>query len=394
MQIESIEIKNYRLFRHAKLTDIPPMCVLIGANGTGKTTLFDVLSFLKDALATNVAVAVARRGGYRELASYGFANEPIEIALTCRLQFADAEHCIVYRLVVASDSKGSVVVQHETLQSDADSKTELQDVFRFTNGKGHVVSGRADQALTDETPNTRVLELDSPDILALKGLGQFEQYRIASALRMMIESWHISDLDVSQARPSQQEGFADHLTMRGDNLALVANHLFEHHPERFEHVLKTMRERIPGVSSIEPKRTEDGRLVLRFQDGSFKDPFVARNVSDGTLKLFAYLVLLNEPTPHALLAIEEPENQLYPQLLLELAEEFRLYAHRGGQVMVTSHSPDFLNALNLDEIYCLRKQDGFTQVTKASESANLRALTEAGDLPGYLWKKGLFDELN
>ncbi|MBN0350627.1 AAA family ATPase, partial [Pseudomonas aeruginosa] len=113
---------------------------------------------------------------------------------------------------------------------------------------------------------------------------------------------------------------------------------------------------VPGITVVEPKQTEDGRLVLRFQDGSFKDPFIARHVSDGTIKMFAYLVLLNDPQPYPLLAVEEPENQLYPELLPELAEEFRDYARRGGQVFISSHSPDFLNALQLDEIYCLRKE--------------------------------------
>jgi predicted ATPase len=69
MQIESIEIKNYRLFRDTKLTHIARLCVLVGANGTGKSTLFDVFSFLKDALSMNVSKAVAKRGGYKELAS-------------------------------------------------------------------------------------------------------------------------------------------------------------------------------------------------------------------------------------------------------------------------------------------------------------------------------------
>ena len=210
----------------------------------------------------------------------------------------------------------------------------------------------------------------------------------------MIENWHISDFHVSEARPSQEDGFAEHLSTRGDNLALVANYLFENHKDCFSRVLKSMKRRVPGVSVVEPKQTEDGRLVLRFQDGSFKDPFIGRHVSDGTIKMFAYLVLLNDPKPYPLLAIEEPENQLYPELLPELAEEFRSYANRGGQVFISSHSPDFLNALHLDEIYCLRKNKGFTTVRRASDSDNLRALNEAGDLPGYLWKQGLFEGLN
>jgi predicted ATPase len=132
-------------------------------------------------------------------------------------------------------------------------------------------------------------------------------------------------------------------------------------------------------------------LVLRFQDGSFKDPFIARYVSDGTIKMFAYLVLLYDPKPHPLLAVEEPENQLYPHLLHELIEEFRDYARRGGQVFVSTHSPEFLNGAALDEIYQLVKRDGFTTVRRVSDIELLRNLVAEGDLPGALWKQGLFD---
>ena len=145
------------------------------------------------------------------------------------------------------------------------------------------------------------------------------------------------------------------------------------------------------MTRVEAKATEDGRLVLRFQDGSFKDPFIARYVSDGTIKMFAYLLLLYDPRPHPLLAVEEPENQLYPELMQELAEEFRDYARRGGQVFVSTHSPDFLNGVRLEEIYWLVKREGFTTVRRASDDENLRSLVEAGDLPGALWRQGLFE---
>ena len=139
----------------------------------------------------------------------------------------------------------------------------------------------------------------------------------------LIENWHISDFHISDARPSAEAGIGEHLSTRGDNVAQVAQYLYEHHRDRFDRVLEVMRTRVPGVSQVEAKPTEDGRLVLRFQDGSFKDPFIARHVSDGTIKMFAYLILLNDPKPFPLLAVEEPENQLYPELLPELAEEFR-----------------------------------------------------------------------
>ena len=123
---------------------------------------------------------------------------------------------------------------------------------------------------------------------------------------------------------------------------------------------------------------DDGYLTLRFQDGSFKTPFLDRYVSDGTIKMFAYLVLLHDPRPHPLLCVEEPENQLYPQLMAELAEEFRGYANRGGQVFVTTHSPDFLNALELDEVCWLVKREGCTEIHRAKEQRADRRLRRRG----------------
>lgn len=394
MQIEFIEIKNYRLFRQTKIEKIPRLCVLVGANGTGKSTLFDVFSFLKDALSMNVGKAVAKRGGYKELASRGFSTEPIELTLQFRLEITGYERLVTYFLRIEPDKTGRAVVGREILRYKRGPNGKPYHFLDFEHGKGYSITNEEDFSKPDEALRREEQELDAPDILAIKGLGQFERFKAASAFRLMIENWHISDFHVSEARPSQEDGFAEHLSTRGDNLSLVASYLFEHHKARFDRVLDSMRRRVPGVSVVEPRQTEDGRLVLRFQDGSFKDPFVARHVSDGTIKMFAYLVLLNDPKPFPLLAIEEPENQLYPELLPELAEEFRDYARQGGQVFISSHSPDFLNALTLDEIFCLRKEAGYTRITQASKSKNLVALFEAGDLPGYLWKQGLFEGLN
>lgn len=394
MQIESIEIKNYRLFRDAKFDNIPRLCVVVGANGTGKSTLFDVFSFLKDSLAMNVGKAVAKRGGYKELASRGFADQPIELTLQFRLHITGYERLVTYVLKIEPDSTGRAVVAREVLRYKRGANGKPYHFLDFSYGKGYSITNEEDFHKAEEALTREEAQLDTPDLLAIKGLGQFEKFKAASAFRLMIENWHISDFHVSEARPSQEDGFAEHLSTRGDNLPLVANYLFEHHPDRFERVLKSMQRRVPGVNLVQPKQTEDGRLVLRFQDGSFKDPFIARHVSDGTIKMFAYLVLLNDPKPYPLLAVEEPENQLYPELLPELAEEFRDYARRGGQVFISSHSPDFLNALTLNEIYCLRKEAGFTQASCAADSENLRSLFDAGDLPGYLWKQGLFEGVN
>ena len=123
---------------------------------------------------------------------------------------------------------------------------------------------------------------------------------------------------------------------------------FQNHREIFDGIIEQMKLQVPGIGDIQPESTADGRLLLKFRDGPFQDPFIDRYVSDGTLKRFAYLVLLNDPYAHPLLCVEEPENQLYPDVLSGLAEEFAAYADRGGQVFVSIYSPDFLNAVMKD----------------------------------------------
>ena len=382
MRIESILLQNYRVFRNAELKDLPSMTTVVGANGSGKSTLFDALSFLKDALTQNVAHAVARRGGFRELVSRGESG-PISIILHFR---GSREFPEAYRVDVAQGNDRPVV------------RRELLAVYERNPGEGpssHLVDvsrGKGKAIVKDAFNETeRPIDLEDPSALAIKGLGQFKEYQAAAELSELLENWHVSEFHIQDARPSAEAGYAEHLSARGDNVAQVAQFLYEHHRDRFDRILEVMRARVPGVTSVEAKPTVDGRLVLRFQDGSFKDPFIARYVSDGTIKMFAYLILLHDPKPHPVLAVEEPENQLYPALLRDLAEEFRDYGRRGGQVFVSTHSPEFLNGVKLDEIYWFVKKDGFATVRRASETKLLRDLYADGDLPGALWKQRLFE---
>ena len=73
-----------------------------------------------------------------------------------------------------------------------------------------------------------------------------------------------------------------------------------------------------------------------------------------------------------------------------LAEEFRAYANRGGQVFASTHSPDFLNAVEIDEVFWLVKENGYTKVKRARDDKQLVAYMQEGDQMGYLWKQGFF----
>ena len=386
MQVESIEIKNYRLFRNVELNNLRPMTVVVGANGSGKSTLFDVFTFLKDALAENVAAAVARRGGFSELVSRD-TEGPIRITIRFR---ESGGRIVTYQLAVGFEH-GRVVVDREFLSYRRGQRGRPWRFVDFSRGEGKAITNESAYGEIGAVQERMDYVLDDASILAIKGLGQFREFRVVSEFRSMIENWYISDFHIADARPSVDAGYAEHLSTRGDNVALVAQYLYENHRDRFNRVLEVMSKRVPGVSSVEAKPTDDGRLVLRFQDGSFKDPFIARYVSDGTIKMFAYLVLLYDPKPHPLLAVEEPENQLYPHLLWELSEEFRNYTKEDGQVFVSTHSPEFLNGVELGEVFCLVKEDGFSKVVRPDNSDTLRNLVNGGETPGRLWRQGLLE---
>ena len=392
MNIETIRLKNFKVFQNVTLKEIPSFCVIVGANGSGKTTLFDVFHFLKDCLSYNVKTAFQSRGGFHEVVSRGYENQSIEIEIQFRTLINKADRLVTYLLEIALDEFKRPVVEREILRYKRGAYGSPFHFLDYTRGKGFAITNEEDFDKADEKLQREEQILDSPDILAIKGVGQFQRFKAANAFRQFIENWNVSDFHINRARGSKEiAGPSEHLSTSGDNLQLAANYLFENHPGIYQEIINKMKQRVPGIGNITSEQTVDGRLLLKFQDGSFRDPFIDKYVSDGTIKMFAYLVLLYDPSPHPLLCVEEPENQLYPKLLAELAEEFRAYAQRGGQVFVSTHSPDFLNAVELDEVVWLSKKDGYTKIVRAKEDEQLRIFMEAGDQMGYLWKEGFFE---
>ena len=197
------------------------------------------------------------------------------------------------------------------------------------------------------------------------------------------------------ARGIPVAGPQPHLNSRGDNLGNVVQFMRRDHPARFRDVLKDIARKIPGVHRIDTRRTLDGRLLLRFGDHGFSDPFLARKMSDGTLKVFAYLLLLHDPRPAPFLCIEEPENGLYHKLLEVLAHEFRDHAEvatDSSQVFLTTHQPYLVDALEPHEVWILeRREGGFAAARRASDDPLISSLVAEGLPLGNLWYSDYFD---
>ncbi len=392
MKIEKIKVTNYKVFKNAEIKELPDMCVFLGTNGSGKSTFFDVFGFLSDSLKSNVRTAINKRGGFHEVISRDQKGD-IEFEIKFRNEPKDGKKqpIITYILTIGFEENAPIITR-EVLSYRRGQRGQPYKFLDFSRGKGEAIINEEDfkKGNQDFEAKREKQELDSPDILAIKGLGQFQKFRAITSFRKLLDSWFVSNFNIQASKATQDIGVSEHLSTQGDNLALVAQFMYQNHPDTFNKILKIMKERVPGVAKVDAIETEDGRIVLKFQDGAFKDPFIARYVSDGTLKMFAYLILLNDPDPHPLLCIEEPENYLYPSLLKELAEEFREYSIRGGQVFVSTHSPDFVNSLNIDEVFWITKKDGYSSIQRANEDETVTALYKAGDMLGSLWTQKYF----
>jgi len=388
MRIETLKVKNYKVFRDVSITNIPNMAVFLGMNGAGKTTFFDIFGFLNDCLTKNVKAALAARGGFSEVIS---REQSGNIELYIQFRQAEKEPLVTYELSIGLDQKKQPVVVKEIVRFRRGQSGAPFKILDFAFGEGVALVGEFKTREDIDNADRRSQKLDSPDILAIKGLGQFKEFDIIVALRNIIEDWYVSDFHIDDARQRNEAGYSENLSKKGENLANVAKYIYDNHKDIFDDILSKMKERVPGVSNIDAS-ISDGYIILRFADGKFKNPFSARFVSDGTIKMFAYLIMLNDPNPHTLLCVEEPENQLYPKLLSVLAEEFREYSDKGGQVFISTHSPDFLNAVELTELFCLIKRDGFTEIHRASDSPLVSSLCKEGDLLGYLWNQDLLLE--
>lgn len=391
MKIEQIKIRNYKALKDVEIRDIKNLSVFLGANGSGKSTLFDAIGFLSDSLKHNVKYALTKRGGMIEVISRD-QKPPIEFEIKFRNFREDTKKkppLITYFLQIGEEDNSPIVLKEIlSYRRGGGGHGRPWRFLDFSKGKGQAIINEDEYGKEGAQEKREEQFLDSPDILALKGLGQFQKFKAVASFRRLLENWYVSNFHIQASRAVQELTISEHLSSEGENLAAVTQFIYSNHPEIFRKILEKLKKRVPGIEGVTANDTIDGRIVLKFKDGSFKDPFIARYVSDGTLKMFAYLILLHDPVPYPLLCIEEPENFLHPALMYQLAEEFREYANNGGQVFISTHSPEFVNALNIEEVYWLTKESGFSKIKKASETEIVGKMVQEGEPLGQLWKQG------
>ncbi len=426
-KIDGIRIRNFRVLQDVTLgklwnlqqvESLTPMTAVIGKNGVGKSTLFDAFGFLADCLKSGVEEAcdLRGRGGFSRIKSQGVIG-PIEFEVYYKEE--GNARPITYELSIEVDDTGRPYVQKERLrQRRKGQKHGWPFSFLVLNdGKGVAWKGEKEgrqideekQQLdvagliesiqtgedTKESRETEIVELEDKRKLGIATLGALKQHPRISAFRRFIEGWYLSYFTPDAARSLPLAGPQKHLNIHGDNLGNVVQFMEREHPKRLRAILDRIASKIPGIDKIDTEKTPDGRLLLRFNDKGFQDPFFAQQMSDGTLKAFAYLLLLEDPSPPPFLCIEEPENGLYHKLLETLAREFREHAtgkKGGSQVFVTTHQPYFVDALEPNEVWLLEKgNDGFASIRRASDDSIVRNMVAEGLPLGGLWYSDYLD---
>jgi predicted ATPase len=426
-KIEGFRIKNFRALKDVTLgklwslqqaAPLTPMTAVIGKNGVGKSTLFDAFGFLADCLKSGVEEAcdLRGRGGFERIRSQGQAG-PIEFEVYYKEE--TNARPITYELSIEIDASGRPYVQKERLrQRRKGQKHGWPFSFLVLNeGRGIVWKGEKEGKQIDEkrqqlnlselietvqkgvdqeeSAETEIVELEDKRKLGIVTLGALKQHPRISNFRRFIEGWYLSYFDPDAGRSLPLAGPQKHLNIRGDNLGNVVQFMEREQTIRFQSILGRIAKKIPGVEKIDTYRTPDGRLLLRFNDRGFNDPFYAQQMSDGTLKIFAYLLLLEDPNPPPFLCIEEPENGLYHKLLETLAKEFRDHAtgQKGGaQIFITTHQPYFIDALSPEEVWVLEKgDDGFSTIRRSSDDPIVKNMAAEGLPLGGLWYSDYLD---
>ena len=405
--IEGFRVRNFRALRDVTLgklstqqagEPLTPFTVVIGKNGAGKSTLFDAFGFVADCLSTDVETAcdAKQRGGFDRMRSLG-TNEPIQFEIYYRE--ATGERPITYELAINLDDSGRPFVESEVLKQRRKGQKHRRPYpfLRLHHGRGKVWAGEeaVETASGEEDTAQESVELTDLRQLGVSTLGTLKEHPRIKRFRDFLKGWYLSYFHPDAARSIPSAGAQRHLNIHGDNIGNVVQYMEREHKERFQSILDRIAGKIPGIQSIHTDVTKDKRVLLQFNDGAFSDPFFAGQMSDGTLKIFAYLLLLEDPEPPPFICIEEPENGLYHRLLESLASELRGHAtgkKNAPQIFVTTHQPYFVDALSSKEVWILEKgADGFSTIRRVSDVALVRNLVDAGLPLGGLWYSDYLD---
>lgn len=365
--VTRVTVENYKSLAQCDVT-LGATTMLVGANSSGKSNFLEALTLVADALRGTLDAAVRGRGGLTTLRrplGRRTSRQTFDITWHLRLPGGAAAK---YRLTIAPDAGGAPTV--------------VQEFCTVEGGEEYkVVRGRVTSTLS--------LPDAFPDRLYLVNASAWPAFRPVYDLLVGLESYNVAPNDIRALGPTDTSGG---LRESGAGLTALLRRLEKRAPHELDRALQYLRLIVPNVSDVNV-RERGGYRVLEFtlssEDGKSTRVFPAHNMSDGTLRAFALLVALFAPTTTdlrapTLIALEEPETALHPAAVGVLLDAIR-EAALSRQVVVTTHSPDLLQAvdLNREVLLAVEVHDGTTTIRpidRASREAIHAHLFTPGEL--------------
>jgi predicted ATPase len=362
-----IKIEGFRSFRYVEL-QLSPLSVFIGPNGSGKSNFMDLLALMAEAANGQLAEAIARRGGFEEVA---FKGEPGDIFVEFRSPptgvFYEERSAVTFKLKLKKVGPNPKV-WFEQVSKDADRYHPQSLTLMHRDKDGCMFRSIKTGQREELGEEGKALESDSE--LAIFQVKDQDSYPTPyKLLRVFQEATFYSDIDVGPKSPIRQPGLLRpnvRLAPDGGNLASVLFSIQQSYPATWEEIGELLRTVYPDFHSITfPAEGGDGKVVLRWWELPYEKQsgFSANLLSDGTLKLLCLIAILKSPSPPPLICIDEPELGLHPDWVKLVAELMQSAATR-TQLFAATHSPHIVAKLTPDQVVVAEKQGGETKLDR------------------------------
>lgn len=355
--------------------------LLIGANAAGKSNVIRAFRFLADAVRSDVETAAGALGGLENAVFWGARKQRFAISVEYFVPDPSAPHSradMSYRIEVG-DHGGRPAVLAEELRLKVKRDVRGRSTIWLTAKLGQ------GEAIRDpESPQREPFDTGDPGVLALKALGFLATYPRIRALRTFIEGWQFLAVNLDAVRAPRRDVRATALEVDASNLVNVLRTI--RGADAYGAILGDLKQLVEIVEDVDTS-VDRGRVLLQLKERPFLDPAEALSVSDGTLRLLAILTAVHLMPEHGLLCIEEPEHGLHPLIFGPLLDLVRERCPSGGsrQVVVTTHSPDLVDAAAPNEVVTVdRDDDGSTTLSRPG-SPELATWLEDFRL-GELWR--------
>ena len=368
MRLKSVNIQGYRPFRNFE-AQLEPLEIIVGANGSGKSSLFEFLKFLRDSLYQDIPP---------EIISGSIGQQIFHIPGPAKFQWnieIDTGRPIGIRyLGELMGPVGRTQVSYERVESSKPFSDRYSSPYIYMDIQGNkgvirepgekgfttVTSDKLTQDIALKRSNQLTLNtMTNPSLEALYNLREYiRDWRFYS-------SFNIGNQKIRQSVPIEQEPI---LHENAGNLSSVLFSLMTEHRPAFDELQQHLRSVIPGFKGLTVKaRGGPGEVIAFWQESGVDDELSLADLSDGILRLICWICLCVQPNPPSLICIDEPDQGVHPRTLPVLAALFEKASER-TQILLATHSSYFLTQFDISQIAVLRKEKGEAKFIKPGNS--------------------------